>query len=447
MYELTCPYCRHVASSSFVRKGAMARCAQCGRDYLIKAETYRRTAAEVPESLEALSATAATAPPAQAAAPPPAAPARPAPATPTVRATPLPPAASNPGSTPPPTQAGGTPARPAPARPPAGDSPRPAPAPVLDPGAPNPNAPPPDPDVVRVLARRARKRQINPAARWLILFLLLSVFVVVVLVKYHEAQKRSQEGLNPLVGAETRPAIPASQPAHNNLPPVDQRVAILNAEALPLAGKWFSADEPAKFNTPDPMIVLRKENVARLPDAGSYYEAEVVAQTFEFIETATVHLALVDANDHVFARTRLTLVLLNSQRSVPLRVDIPTELVNRTSRVDARIEAGPRLPGGVLFDDTLVEPVSAKKGFAVKITAYNPLTQPLKRALFLLTARDDKGRAVGQWQATWTQPIGSRQRVEFQSFIGAENAADWHWEVAAAGTTEPAPDAAPASAP
>ena len=43
MYELICPYCRNVVSTSFVRKGAIATCPQCSRQYLIKAETYRRT--------------------------------------------------------------------------------------------------------------------------------------------------------------------------------------------------------------------------------------------------------------------------------------------------------------------------------------------------------------------------------------------------------------------
>ncbi|MCX5662454.1 MAG: hypothetical protein NTW19_22465, partial [Planctomycetota bacterium] len=237
----------------------------------------------------------------------------------------------------------------------------------------------------------------------------------------------------------TRPEPVATQPAHAALPTVDPQVAIVTADALPMVGKWFSADEPAKLITPNPIISLRKDSIGRETEEGSYFEAEVVAQTFEFIETATVFLALVDENDRVFARTRLTLVLLNSQRPIPLRVDIPSALFRRTSRVDSRIETGPKLPGGVLFDDTLVEPVAAKKGFAVKVTSFNPLTQPLKRALFVLTARDERGRAVGQWQANWNQTIGPRQRVEFQSFINAENAEDWHWEAAAAGATEPTP--------
>ncbi|MCX5662328.1 MAG: hypothetical protein NTW19_21825, partial [Planctomycetota bacterium] len=85
-----------MATSSFVRKGAMARCAQCGRDYLVKPETYRRLATiEAPDSLESVAATAPApltatagsatgAPPAPSPAP---TASRPPAATPTVRAT------------------------------------------------------------------------------------------------------------------------------------------------------------------------------------------------------------------------------------------------------------------------------------------------------------------------------------------------------------------------
>lgn len=466
MYELTCPYCRNVAKSSFVRKGAMARCAQCGRDYLIKPETYRRlvAAADGSEPAESLvsavpaaaggaqSSTAGTSVPAAGGAKP-AAPSsgRSSPVLPSVRATPLQDGASRQAAArpaPPDTNRSSSVASPASASSPASSisapTPPPAPAVVLPPPMPSPpppQGPPPDPDVVRVLARRARRRRTNPAALWLIFFLLLAVFVAVAMIAYTEVQRQKLAATLAARSPDFHQDRSASQPAAAapKLAPVDPQIAIVVAERLPLVGRWFAADEPVKPAQRDALVELRRENIGRDGEGGSYFEAEVVAQSFEFVETATVNLGLVDENDRVFARTRMNLVLLNSQRSAPVRVEIAKELFHRTARVDARVTAGPKLPGGVLFEDTLIEPVSAKKGFAVKVTAYNPLTQPLNRALFLFTARDARGRAVGQWRANWAQSIGPRQRVEFQAFITDDNAAGWEWEVTAAGASEPGP--------
>jgi hypothetical protein len=134
----------------------------------------------------------------------------------------------------------------------------------------------------------------------------------------------------------------------------------------------------------------------------------------------------------------IPMVLLSSQRPRSLRVPIPASRYSRLSRVEWTIEVGHTFSGGVAFKDILIEPIASPRKAAVKITAYNPLSETLKRAVFLVTELDDHGHALGQWQMVWTQPIGPQQRVEFVSFIGIDAGKSVpRWEVIGVGAVGP----------
>ncbi len=72
-----------------------------------------------------------------------------------------------------------------------------------------------------------------------------------------------------------------------------------------------------------------------------------------------------------------------------------------------------QMVGWVHFDEAVVQPAGDGNRTAIRVTAYNPVDDPLARAVFAIHALDDDGRLVGRWRAAWPEPISPRQRVEF----------------------------------
>ncbi len=424
MYELTCPSCRHVANIPFVRNGAMATCPQCKQQYQVKAENYRRQAmaGEGNEPFEAMTPPSMVAAAGMHPTPPPApAKAGVGPAIDHISAPTPPPVSSlfvgreiSPQPVTPPT-------RPAPPATP------PAPIPITETIAPvappPPRSPPVDPAVARIIQRGARRRRSNDAAIWLGVFLLAAIGLTVAFVAY----ERSNQAI------ELAPAFVPTESGDPDMPN-------LTGEAVPLAGQWVDVDEPADAAPNDEAVKLEHGKIVRDSDNTAFYEAVVTTQGLEFIDTATIELALVNAKGRVFARMRFPLELLDAQEVRSLRVPIDPVRRELTSRVDWSVEIGAKIKSGVLFEDPLIEPDKSGRRNAVKITAYNPLSTPLKGAIFLATQTDDQGHVLGQWRITWTQTILGFKGVKFKAIVGVDTGQSVpQWKVIGVGASEPLP--------
>ena len=110
-------------------------------------------------------------------------------------------------------------------------------------------------------------------------------------------------------------------------PPYDGAASAFDLDLQPMFRptrcRWRPASRFAPSMPPPPPTCMAGrsacsgETTTRGSDGTYFYEAQVVCQSFEFIERAVVHLALVDENQRIFARMDVPIALLSGQKRPP----------------------------------------------------------------------------------------------------------------------------------
>lgn len=198
-------------------------------------------------------------------------------------------------------------------------------------------------------------------------------------------------------------------------------------------GEWETVDPSVPFAGRTPGLPIDVPSLRPVGEGmDTAIEAEVVARGAGAVETATITLVLLGEDQRVIAESKSELALLMPQRPQTLRVPVPRQLFGRAGDVEWDAEVGEVLTAAEPFRDQWVEPQHGRGGPTVKVTAYNPLERPIRRAIFVLRAyeHDADDRLVGSWAMQWTRTVQARQRIEFAAILpGIANPASLRWEV------------------
>jgi hypothetical protein len=389
MYELTCPDCRNVMKTPFVRVGAVATCAKCKRQFPVTADGVRRVSASPGAAAAGLAGAMAGASAVAASNVAGAAADEFVPAT---LDTPDSPTASAP---------------PIVSREPARETPRPT----------VPEAARSEADeVADQLAPSSRRRPIRPVRNRqkgpLILLALVAVLLAAgvgigVYAWMSQPVSTTQPGDAP-DAAEPDAGTPAVE-----LPTLDHGVRIVQAQTL-VPREWKTraiGDPPSQQAGPVTLEDARVEYEGG-GEPGTF-RARVVASSFDMFESVGVTIYLLNQDNQPIATTDASVKLLTSHRPQELEIAVPAELARETIEVDWRARPGPRLTSAVPYESRVVEPARVENNrTAFRIEAYNPLANTARRSLFLVTASDDGGRVVERWLVDWSEPVGPKQRVE-----------------------------------
>ena len=207
---------------------------------------------------------------------------------------------------------------------------------------------------------------------------------------------------------------------------IDPQVSLVQLETLSPADWRAMNNEPLKPNPHEGVLKLENERIVDDGDGGRF-QADVVCQSPDLIESAQLTLTLVNHGGEAYARTEVPLMIMGGRQDRHVDVEIPHDFYAARAGTDWKIKTELAIPGGVLFDSVWVEPVSIEDRIGLQIKAYNPVAKPLARAFFLVSAYDHRDRLLGQWMMNWPKPIGPRQPVELGSVqpVGTSEAVRW----------------------
>lgn len=438
MYELSCPSCRHTIRLSFVRPGAVAACAGCGRPFPVKTDYYRRVAptaeAGVDGSDALLPAVSVAAKPAVAAAPANAGVGAGSVGNGGGAATIADNAATlTPGSAP--TKASGSRPMLPPVTPPspAGKSAPALPAIALMTSTPTPPATPgvrPAQPAARPAAAPSPASS-SPAApalprsrsRFALLALLGLLFVLVLAV--------TAASIVLLRSAEPEPApapVPVKAPDEPVAKPPVPGPPLSSEPDIPLgrpeaigAAKWSVANAGKKYAAPAQADkTIRVEDLRPMTaDRSLVYVARLSVAGSEIYEFVTVDFTAIDKDGAILGVASVKVPMLSGRQS-QAEATIPDSARPKIARVECGVTPGPQVRRPVKFDEVVVEKLSGSTAPGVKLTTYNPVDQPLRRCMFLIRGFDDRGALVGQWVVTHERQTGPAKRVDLAIVLPRE---------------------------
>jgi len=390
MYQLTCPACSTCVDRPFVRVGARAVCGKCEHTYQVAGDQLKHEVV-IPEFSPSanplLLGGAATKPP--------------------------------------------PPMKPAP-KPAAPPTPEPEPEPRV-------HSEPPSPTVARMIAKRraARRRKQQLVTLLIVTGVLLVIIAAGIFIGLKTTGNEAKNALTGTSGAEQTQAGNDSQETGTPDALTEPDISVLRAERLSptLWEEIYSPFEPSM----DPNeMQLGDDRIVSSGTVESVYIADVNASKKDTVELANVNLMLVDSSDMIFARAQVPIMLvggpfLEEPSRKTLRVRIPKRLADRTIRVERRIEIVLSMNEPEKFTDMIVETEVDLDKPTLKITAYNPLTVSMQRAVFCINALDSEGEVVARYRLNWSDPVGPRERLVFKAAL--PTARQWgirRWQVLAA---------------
>lgn len=454
MYELTCPSCRHTIRLSFVRPGAVAACAGCGRPFPVKNDYYRRVAPASEaggDGSDALlpavnTAAARPAPVAQASAAPPgngAGAATIADNAPTLAPTV---GGAKPGGSrpmlPPVTPA--SPSKSAPALPAVtpGGSPTPPASPGVRPAQPSPRAAPGTPGApspaskATPTAPRSRSRAVLLALLGALMLLTIAVAVVSFAMMHEPAPAPKPEPARPVNAPPDAPV--AKPPVPGPALSAEPNIPLGRPESIAPA-TWSSADAGKKYAAPAKAdkSVRVEELKPMTADRSLVYVARLNVVGPEFYEYATVEFTAIDKAGAVLGAASVKVPMLSGRQS-QAEATIPDAVRAKIDRVECAVTPGPVVRQPTQFDDVLVEKLSGSSTPGMKLLTYNPIDRPLRRSLFLVRGFDDRGALVGQWVVSHEKQIPPAGRVELAIILPRETIAGISaWTAIGVGVIEP----------
>lgn len=417
MYEMNCGSCGNVMRTSFVRYGAVATCSKCGVRFPVNSQTTRRVAA--------VSADADLLP-------------GPAGAGPAVSATggavgagTSAQAKGNVGGNSiisPGVSSGDSQSSAAAERAPSRPVRRPAQPPRVGQGPVQPTTAAPELELAKVVQdeRRAYPRYASRGRRVQKLLLLGVIFMgvlglVVIGALISQSQRPFGGEYNAsLPGGHEFPSLDPALPLVT-VYPVERPVWELSAEPLP------ELANPAR-------VRFENQRFFRASTGQVMLQGTVELDSFEIYEGCVLHLRLISREGHVFAKTRVLLMALNGQKPRQISIDVPPELSQRMELVEYNAEATLAVSPGTAFEQIVyVATPWQKEHTALQITAYNPLSRPISRAIFVITAYNSTEQPEAQWTATWSQPVDAKQRIEFAVLLPVAKDSVVRWDITGAG--------------
>ena len=127
-----------------------------------------------------------------------------------------------------------------------------------------------------------------------------------------------------------------------------------------------------------------------------------------------LHLNLVDVMGQVAAKTRVPVGMIHAERPASVRVPVPKDLAEQSLRVDARVKVTRSMGDAIRLE---AEGELATHGGRpyMRITVANPTRRAVQRVELAIRATDEQRRPLGQWRATWQGELGAQRRRRFQA--------------------------------
>lgn len=199
---------------------------------------------------------------------------------------------------------------------------------------------------------------------------------------------------------------------------------------------WELSEDPLPELPVAARVRFENQTILRVGTGQVMLQGTLELDSFEIYEECVLHLRLIDREGHIFAKMRLPLVALNGQKPRSISIDLPLELFQRMEgQIQYNAEATQSVFSGAAFEQvvSVATPSPAKDHTALQITTYNPLSRPISRALFVITAYNSAGQSEGQWTAVWSQPVDAKQRIEFAVLLPVSRDSEVTWDITGAG--------------
>jgi hypothetical protein len=417
MYELTCPACQHTLKLPFVRIGAMAVCRSCAHRFAVQAENIRRLVTVPADTgLDADNPLLLGYPVEK-----PPSPAGP-PSRPKMRKAA---SASSSSSSSAYTSDDLT------AMPISEMMGQPRAELMLTPIQPVMKHEDPSDEVARVIARHRTERLM---ARRL---LGAGIFVAIVLVVAITVVLWRARGPG-------RTDAPPQRRKQVNRPPgkTVPELTKVTATALPTSG--WKRDHKTVTRSPFSIVELVNGRLAPAGAGRHVYYAQVRVDAVGVVETAILHLMLVDRGGYVFATNEIPLMLLKAagggnHRPQSISVDIPRDFYAGAAGVKTWVQVKTQPRELTMFERIAVESKSAgPTRQQLTIKASNPSDQALPGAVFFVRAIDLERRTLARWRVDWDQQVEAGRAFSFDAVIETDvEMSIAEWEVL--GAALPAP--------
>ncbi len=400
MYELKCPSCGHVATGSFVRVGAVVKCAGCGQVYRTQeAHVTRRVAATVPAGAGGAGAQDGADALIE------------ADAVPSIDQE-----ADLERLEDPAQETGLTELWDALGPPEDEQEPRIPPPPVLE-KMPPASSEQPDETIdalVRSSAERPRRRRRHHGA-WLAgaLVVVLAVAGTMFWMITQSPHAGSSAGVGPTLRRGAAGATHTGGSASGSISSSSHAVPA-NLHGLPVIRATSLKAEPwhrptgERYESPvdyDPRLVVEGARQAYGSDGRMRVMADVSrdphVQANLAVVSAQLHVALIDVMGQVAARTRVPLGPMQAGEIRTVRVALPDDLVNRSLRVEAPVEVLQTLTDAVTLRPRFETTTEQGRQY-LRLTLLNSSADTIERIAMTIEGRSVDGKVKSRFEAMWS---------------------------------------------
>lgn len=411
MYELICPACQSKSQHIFVRVGSRVSCAQCQHRYQILAEQVQRNI-EIPAQDN-------TTP------------------NPLLFGSPVtkPPAPAHPAHTPRAPRRQEQRANP--------DNP-PLLTPEVDPTLHPAPKPKPPAEVQRMIAQRRAQRERKRLIIRVICIILGSALPIALLVyMYMMARQIDETSIKSDDGTTIFQNDIGNTVASMDLRALD--LVTIKAERLQAPFWRLANNKPFEKPAEEDPIELGPGDTTNSDETNITYIAPYTVHSDKVIELAVLHLALIDAQDRVFATNQIPMTLMSDvtmglRSRGTIKVKIPNDMAKMMFKMSSYTQVHQYMGNSVALREPMIESQIVGEDATLLIAAYNPLDKPLARCVFSVQAIDNHGNELAHWRVNWQRMIDPRQRVEFKVSIPISRL--WTiggWKLVAFGETEKLP--------
>lgn len=201
---------------------------------------------------------------------------------------------------------------------------------------------------------------------------------------------------------------------------------------LQLPSGWRTVSLPASAPDPPGPVQLTDEGTI-LSGSGIGYGGKVITLSNDPYSLATVQFWLVDASNRRFSTAEMPVVLLTRRTPLLIRITVPQELNDRTSRIESRVILGEKLENSIRLETQDLQVLGSQKSNSIRLRVRNPSSQNVNFLYGVLRGLDDQGRILYQWRIQNSRDLGANQVQEAVIAAPLEpglNIARWETEFA-----------------